>query len=174
MSSRTVAAVFVAIAVAACSSSAESTTTTAAAASATSVSVTTSLTTGTTAAPGTTAAGEGEGSGPATTVREPVAITYEVRHREPAGEGDRLVVLVPAGDYSEIDLSNLVLDVIEANEPVSEVDVVDAQNALRAVIRDRENLTPRQERHYLLRLQNGNEIVFLGPYSELGTITLGS
>jgi hypothetical protein len=109
-----------------------------------------------------------------TSIREPIEISYDIRHREPSDGGDRLVVLIEPGDYTEIDLSNLVLDIIEANEPVAQLDVVDSQRALPAVIRNPANLTPQQSRHYVLRLEDGTRVVFLGPYSDLGSFIIGS
>ncbi len=126
------------------------------------------------AAPDTTRPRGGANRSTSTSIREPIEISYDIRHREPSDSGDRLVVLIEPGDYTEIDLSNLVLDIIEANEPVAQLDVVDSQQALRAVIRNPENLTPQQTRHYVLRLENGNRVVFLGPYSDLGSFIIGS
>ncbi len=126
------------------------------------------------AAPDTTRQRSGSNRSTSTSIREPIDISYDIRHREPSDSGDRLVVLIEPGDYTEIDLSNLVLDIVEANEPVDQLDVVDSQAALRAVIRNSENLTPQQSRHYVLRLENGNRVVFLGPYSDLGSFIIGS
>ena len=126
------------------------------------------------AAPDTTRPRGGSNRTTSTSIREPIEISYDIRHREPSDSGDRLVVLIEPGDYTEIDLSNLVLDIVEENEPVDQLDVVDSQGALHAVIRNPDGLTRQQTRHYVLRLENGNRVVFLGPYSDLGSFIIGS
>ncbi len=126
------------------------------------------------AAPDTTRPRGGSNRTTSTSIREPIEISYDIRHREPSDSGDRLVVLIEPGDYTEIDLSNLVLDIVEENEPVDQLDVVDSQGALNAVIRNPDGLTRQQTRHYVLRLENGNRVVFLGPYSDLGSFIIGS
>ena len=78
------------------------------------------------------------------------------------------MVLIEPGDYTEIDLSNLVLDISRQMSRSPSSTWSTHSRRCRAVIRNPENLTPQQTRHYVLRLENGNRVVFLGPYSDLG------
>ncbi len=105
---------------------------------------------------------------------EPVSIDYQVRHKSPAEGGDRLVVLIDPGTYSDIDLENLIIDIMEENPDALDVDVIDSVDVLDAVVADPDGLTEQDAIHYLVRLVGGRTIQFLGPYEEFGQVAVGS
>lgn len=121
---------------------------------------------------------------PPTTIDEvastvPSVPQYEVVSREPGSDGDTLIVLLDAGSYtslSDIDLQNVIADVYDRFAPVFEAHVVDDPEA--AVIASRDGpaavaLSTFAD-HYLVRLEDGFRIVFLGRFEDAGTTTLGS
>ncbi len=100
--------------------------------------------------------------------------------RTDGNEGSTLVVLLDPESYdslTDIDLQNVVAGVVESeDEPVLEAHVVDDPEVADYVLA--ENPNPRQTRqldiHYLARLEDGFRIVFLGPFSDTGSVVLGS
>ncbi len=88
--------------------------------------------------------------------------------------GGTLVVLLDPGNYSDIDIRNVVDDAIERFTP-SELHVVDTQEAADLVLI--ENPTEAQEEildaHQFARVV-GDLLEFLGPYASSGTVSIGS
>ena len=138
----------------------------------------TTLAGGGTIAPGTTVAG-----GETSTTRdlgEPVIPQWEIVSRADGADGSTLVVVLDPETYeslTDIDLQNVVAEVVDAEDgPVLVMHVVDDPDVVDYV--DRQNPTRAQERqldiHYLARLEDGFRIVFLGPFSDTGSVVLGS
>lgn len=104
---------------------------------------------------------------------------YEVVGRTPGESGDILIVLVErgsSGSLSDIDLQEVIADVYDRFPPVLEAHVVDDPGAADLALAEGvEAVAISMLRdHYVARLEDGFRIVFLGPYEEYGTATLGS
>lgn len=101
--------------------------------------------------------------------------TYEVAETIETDDGDSLVVVVEPGVYSNVELENLVYDIVERFEPVEAV-VVDDPAAVPLLLAD--VVTPEEndflESHTFLRLADGVEVTFLGPYSDVTGLVIGS
>ena len=105
----------------------------------------------------------------------PALPPYEVRHRMIEDSGETLVVLVEPGSYSNVELENLVYDIVEQHSPRGAVVVDDSAAADLAVLDER---TAEQQdsldSRTLLRIDNGVEVTFHGPYADFPGLTVGS
>ena len=111
---------------------------------------------------------------------EPVFPQYSIAQRVEASDGrDIVVVLLDPTSYdvlSDVDLHDILADVVDRFPPIFEAHVVDSRPAADAVLVE----TPSEEQlqtlseHYLVRLEEGFRIVYVGPFAELGTAVLGS
>lgn len=105
----------------------------------------------------------------------PALPPYEVRHRMIEDSGETLVVLVEPGSYSNVELENLVYDIVEQHSPRGAVVVDDSAAADLAVLDGR---TAEQQdsldSRTLLRIDNGVEVTFHGPYADFPGLTVGS
>ena len=111
-------------------------------------------------------------------VREPEDIVYSVVRQEATRDGNRLFVQISPGDYTEVDLENLVLSVYEEREDLYEIHVFDNREAVGALIKAEGERTPEEaellERHYLVSLLEGDTIRFQGPFADLEGFRIGS
>ena len=99
--------------------------------------------------------------------------SYSVLSRS---EEDELVVLVAPGTYGDIDIQNVVGDVVERFAPVNTLHIVDDEAAATLVVA--ETVTPEEQlvldEHYFVRLEEGFRMIFIGPFSSVGEVILGS
>ena len=132
----------------------------------------------TTAVSDTEDAGEEPPSEEGAVVREPGDIAYSVARREGTRYGERLFVEISPGDYTEVDLENLVVSVYEDQDDLYEVHVFDNGDAVDALVKAEEERTPEEaellERHYLVSLLEGDTIRFQGPFADLEGFRIGS
>ena len=104
---------------------------------------------------------------------------YSIHSRAAGESGDTVVVLIDPdfdGTMTEIDLQNLLSEVVDNFPPVFEAHVVDSVEAAELVVAPEVDATGQTvlDEHYLARLEEGFRIVFTGPFSEAGTLILGS
>jgi len=101
--------------------------------------------------------------------------TYQVADRIEEAAGDRLVVVVEPGAYTEVELQNLVFDIVDRFQPVAAV-VVDDPAAVALVSADDLSDADREflERHTFLTISDGIEVRFSGPYADVADLTIGS
>lgn len=111
---------------------------------------------------------------PTSTVEPRTLPSYEVVERISGTEGDTLVVLLPEGDYDDLDVENLMAHLVDEFGPVA-MHVVDVSEAVPLVLDEGTSADdPVLADHYLARLENGNRVVFMGPLSEFGWYLIGS
>ena len=134
------------------------------------------LLTTTTTAPPTTAAD----SSTTTAAEEQGAdeISYRVVRQESTRDGRVLYLEIPPGDYTDVDLENLVLSVHEERENLFELHVVDDREAVPALLKSGEDRTPEEaellESHYLVSFLEGAILRFQGPFADLEGYVVGS
>lgn len=89
---------------------------------------------------------------------------------------DEVVVAIPPGTYSDIDLQNVVNEVIERFAPITVLHIVDDEGATALVLADSVSAADQEflDEHYFLRLEEGFRMVFLGPFADVGEVILGS
>jgi hypothetical protein len=148
-------------------------------------------TTTTTAAPGGDGGGTDDGTtddtsaaAAATTTTaalsgEPVVPEFTIASRAEGEDGDTVVVLLDPDSYeslTDIDLQNVLSQVVDDFPPIYEAHVVDSEEVTELVLA--EEVTPDEQRlldiHYLVKLEEGFRITYVGVFEESGTAILGS
>lgn len=132
--------------------------------------------------PDTTVADRDDGSGgteASTTVATTTVVsglpTYEVVHRLIEDDHETLVIVVEPGAYSDVELENLVYDVVERFSPNVAIVVDDPAVADLAILdRRTEDEQEQLDAHTFLRIENGVEVTFHGPYADFPGLTVGS
>ena len=125
---------------------------------------------------GTTASGE---AGENTTVVTTAAVSgmpgYEVIHRLIEDDSETLVIVVEPGSYTNVELENLVYDIVERFSPSAAI-VVDDRTAADLAILDERTADQQAslDAHTFLRIENGVEVTFYGPYADFPGLTVGS
>ena len=116
-------------------------------------------------------------------------VLYSIEARRTGQGGDTVLVLLPAGTYSDLDLEVIMLDVIERFAPITTAYVVDTldtdgdgeRNAPTVVLEVLERsggfTAPEasfRADHYFLTLQDGFRVLWRGPFADLAPVILGS
>ena len=132
-------------------------------------------TTSTTAGSTTTVA-PADSSTVATTTAVVVGMpTYEVVGESSSNGAPTLVVVVEPDSFSNVELQNLVFDIVDRFAPTTAI-VVDVKEAADLLFQD--ELTPEEDaflsEHILIQITNGVEVTFLGPYSDVPGLMIGS
>lgn len=120
-------------------------------------------------------ADDGDGDG----VSEPAISDYDVVVRSSGTAGETLWILIDPGDYTDIDLENLIRELVdESDVTLAGIRVFDDLDALEAGRVDSEARTDDEQalvdEHFLVSLVDGAIIRFEGPYSEFGETAVGS
>ncbi len=119
---------------------------------------------------------------PTSTTAEPGAPQipeFTILSRTPGDEGDTVVVLLDPDSYeslTDIDLQNVLSEVVDDFPPVYSAHVIDDET-VAAYLTSAELTAAEQQLldvHYLVRLEEGFRIVFVGPFEESGSTVLGS
>lgn len=90
-----------------------------------------------------------------------------------------MVLLLDPASYtslSDLDLYEVIADAVDRFPPIFEAHVVDSQDAVLAVLAEvpDEDQLKTLELHYLVRLEDGFRIVYLGPFEDSDDAVLGS
>ena len=138
-------------------------------------------TTTTTSAPTTAADEPGSGTDSPTTTVEAQGgneLYYRVARQESTRDGTVLHLEIPPGDYTDVDLENLVLSIYEERDDLYELHVLDSREAISALLTPEEERTPEQkallESHYLVSFLEGGILRFQGPFANLEGYVVGS
>ena len=108
------------------------------------------------------------------------AITdYEVVVRGSATGGETLWILIEPGDYTDVDLENLIRELVDDSDvTLAGINVFDDREALEAGRIDPDARTDTEQElvdaHFLVSLVDGAVIRFEGPYEEFGETAVGS
>ena len=102
-----------------------------------------------------------------------------VDRAETDAPGDTVVVLLDPESYTsltDIDLYDIIAEVVDLFPPISELHIVDDVGAVNTVANPEATTEDLAliEANYLVRLDNGFKITYLGPFAASGTAILGS
>jgi hypothetical protein len=126
----------------------------------------------------TTTVSAGEGSAPSTTLVGQTVDSYEIVARESDSAGETIYVVVPPGDYTDVDMENFVLDLVESGTATFGAEVFDDGAAVEAYRKPEAERTPEETEsiglHHFVSLQNGTTLVFRGPFESSGEMVIGS
>lgn len=107
--------------------------------------------------------------------------TFTIVGRTPGDEGDTVVVLLDPESYeslTDIDLYNVLSEVVDDFPPVLEAHVIDSEEVASLVTMAPEELDAEAQRlldlHYLVRLDEGFRITYVGRFADAGSDILGS
>ncbi len=102
---------------------------------------------------------------------------YDIAVRSSTPEGEVLHVVIDPGTYTDIDLENFIVATLDERD-LAQLHVYDNRDAVDAAIIDAEERTETEQDlvddHYLVSFTDGNVITFQGPFSEVGTVRIGS
>lgn len=145
----------------------------------TTTSTSTTLSTATTVESTPTTEAPPDDDGTTTTTLARVRVEgYEIQVATTADEGRVLWVTIPAEDYTDLDLEDFLVGLVDDEEDLWEVHVLDdvtAVDAARVAEEDRtEDEQALVDEHYLVSLTEGNVITFRGPFEAAGTFLIGS
>lgn len=147
------------------------------------------LTTTTTTTSSTTSAPEGDDSTSTTEdvdsdndddgAPEAAISEYEIVVRSSATGGETLWILIDPGEYTDIDLENLIRELVdESDVTLQGINVFDDLSALEAGRIDVDARTEEEQTlvdaHFLVSLVDASVIRFEGPYSDFGETAVGS
>lgn len=141
------------------------------------------IVTGSTTAPppsdaSTTTTPESEGSSPPTTLAGEQVSEYQVVTEIENDNGVEQHVVIPNGAYTDVDLENFVIDLIEENPDLYGAQVFDDAAAAEAFLVPRAERTDAEkellERHWFVTLTGRARIDFRGPFSEFTGGAIGS
>ncbi len=103
---------------------------------------------------------------------------YEIVSRESTADGETLYIVVPPGNYTDVDLENFVVDLVDDDDSVESAEIFDDGNALNAFLKDEADQTADDlaliDEHHLVSLIDSQTIAFRGPFADLGEQAIGS
>jgi hypothetical protein len=124
----------------------------------------------------TTPGDDGEAT-PTSLVGEEVS-EYQVFEEIPNDNGVEWIVVIPNGAYTDVDLENFVIDLIEENPNLYGAQIFDDEAAAAAFLVEEAERTDEQadllERHWFVTLTERARIDFRGPFAEFPGGAIGS
>ncbi len=126
----------------------------------------------------TTTAGGSDGTSPPTTLAGEAVSGYEVVEEIENDNGIEQHIVIPNGAYTDVDLENFVIDLIEANPDLYGAEIFDdaaAATAFLVVEAERsEDEIALLERHHFVTLTGRDRIDFHGPFADFPGGAIGS
>jgi hypothetical protein len=140
--------------------------------------VTGSTTTPATSDGSTTTTPEGEGTSPPTTLAGEQVSEFQVVTEIENDNGVEQHIVIPNGAYTDVDLENFVIDLIEENPDLHGAQIFDDAAAAEAFLVPRADRTEAEQdllkRHWFVTLSGRARIDFRGPFSEFTGGAIGS
>jgi hypothetical protein len=125
----------------------------------------------------TTSIASGDGGATTTLVGETVG-SYEVVARESDVAGETLYIVIPPGAYTDVDIENFMIELVESGTATFGAEVFDDAAAVDAYRKPEAERTEDEKAliadHHLASLQNGATVVFRGPFESSGEMVIGS
>ena len=135
-----------------------------------------SPTTAGSAQPTTTVTPDGEGA--TTTLVGQSVSGYEVVGRVSDTAGETLFIAIPPGAYTDVDLENFVVGLVEDGTITFGAEVFDDTGAVDAYRKPEAERTEGETQliddHHFASVQNGTTFVFRGPFADSGEFVIGS
>lgn len=149
----------------------------------TELSTTSSLVTGTTETPGTeptnpTSTTLGEEDTTTTTLVGETVASSDIVVRVSTDNGEILYIVIPPGAYTDVDISNFIGDLKEADPELWGAEIFDEEDAVEAYLIPEGQRTEEQQQlvdeHHFASLVSGVTLRFQGPFEEFGEYPIGS
>ena len=102
----------------------------------------------------------------------------EIVARESDTAGETLYIVIPPGAYTDVDIENFVLDLVEGGTATFGAEIFDDAAAVEAYRKAEAERTEEETaliaEHHFVSLQNGTTMVFRGPFESSGSSVIGS
>lgn len=126
----------------------------------------------------TTTTPPGDGTSPPTTlVGEPVS-GHDVVNEIPNDDGVERHIVIPNGAYTDVDLENFVLDLLEQYPDLHGAEIFDDATAAEAFLVPEDERTDEEaallERHHFVTVTGRARIDYRGPFAEFPGGAIGS
>ena len=125
----------------------------------------------------TTTAATGGDTTSTTLVGQQVA-EYEVVARVSDPAGETLFIVIPPGAYTDVDIENFVVGLVDSGEITYGAEIFDDNGAVDAYRKPEAERTEGEtqliEQHHFASVQNGTTFVYRGPFADSGEFVIGS
>lgn len=125
----------------------------------------------------TTIAGTESDSSTQTLVGQAVS-EYTVVERIPNDDGEELYIVIPNGAYTDVDLENFILELLDEDPTMYGAQIFNDEDAVAAFMVDRAERTDEQndllDDHFLMTLVGRDRIEFNGPFADFSGGAIGS
>ena len=103
---------------------------------------------------------------------------YEVVARVSDPAGETLFIVIPPGAYTDVDIENFVVGLVDSGEITYGAEVFDDNGAVDAYRKPEAERTEGEtqliEQHHFASVQNGTTFIYRGPFAESGEFVIGS
>lgn len=118
------------------------------------------------------------GESPTTTLAGETVSGYEVVARVSDTAGETLFILIPPGAYTDVDIENFVVGLVDDGTVTFGAEVFDDPGAIDAFRKPEAERTEGEtqliEDHHFASVQNGSTVAFRGPFASSGEFVIGS
>jgi len=125
----------------------------------------------------TTTVAAGGDTTPPTLVGQQVA-GHEVVARVSDPAGETLFIVIPPGAYTDVDIENFVVGLVDSGEVTYGAEVFDDPGAVDAFRKPETERTEGEtqliDQHHFATVQNGTSMIFRGPFADSGEFVIGS
>lgn len=122
--------------------------------------------------------GSSDGESTASTLVGQAVSEFSVVARFPNDDGEERYYVIPNGAYTDVDLQNFILVLIENDQELYGAEVFDSAEAADALQVDEADRTDEEnallDRHWFLTLEGRDQIIFRGPFSDSPGGAIGS
>jgi hypothetical protein len=119
-----------------------------------------------------------EGDTTSTTLVGQQVAEYEVVARVSDPAGETLFIVIPPGAYTDVDLENFVVGLVDSGEITYGAEIFDDNGAVDAYRKPEAERTEGEtqliEQHHFASVQNGTTVVYRGPFADSGEFVIGS
>ena len=103
---------------------------------------------------------------------------YEVVARVSDPAGETLFIVIPPGAYTDVDLENFVVGLVDSGEITYGAEIFDDSGAVDAYRKPEAERTEGEtqliQQHHFASVQNGTTVVYRGPFADSGEFVIGS
>jgi hypothetical protein len=126
----------------------------------------------------TTTTPPGDGTSPPTTLVGETVSGHDVVNEIPNDDGVERHIVIPNGAYTDVDLENFVLDLLEQYPDLHGAEIFDDATAAEAFLVPEDERTEEEvallERHHFVTLTGRARIDYRGPFAEFPGGAIGS
>jgi hypothetical protein len=104
--------------------------------------------------------------------------SHEVVARVSDPAGETLFIVIPPGAYTDVDIENFVVGLVDSGEITYGAEIFDDAGAVDAFRKPEAERTEGEtqliDQHHFASVQNGTTMIFRGPFADSGEFVIGS